>query len=130
MSTTDPQPVSIADLTEEVRLLRTSLTDQIAIRRKHSRRVGILAIMFAIMLSITLFSSWQLRQSQLGACQIGNDTRAKQVQLWTHVISISSSDETQQQRQQATAFLWYVRNTFHQLNCAQIYHLAVLGKGS
>jgi hypothetical protein len=68
-----------------------------------------------------------IHQSQIAACHISNQTRAGEVQLWTHVVEISKPPPGQtpaqaRQRQRLTAsFLDYVRKTFRPLDCERLY---------
>lgn len=68
-----------------------------------------------------------LRQSQIGACEVGNQLRAKNVQLWVHFAAISKPPphatpaELRAYHAQVAAILGYVRKTFPQLNCQALY---------
>jgi len=63
------------------------------------------------------------RASVVQLCQAGNDSRAQQVTLWTHLVAISAPPphETAAQRRQREAltrqFLAYVRKVFAPRNC-------------
>lgn len=63
------------------------------------------------------------RASVVQLCQAGNESRAQQVTLWTHLVAISAAPphETavQQRQRQATiaAFLAYVRQVFAPRDC-------------
>ncbi len=69
----------------------------------------------------------QLHASQLAGCAIGNKSRAAQIQLWDHVIAISSVPprETPAQKTARLAklagFRAYVGQTFRQIDCAALY---------
>ncbi len=64
------------------------------------------------------------RASVVQLCQAGNESRAQQVTLWTHLIAISRPPphETPAQRarrqQVIREFLGYVRQVFKARNCA------------
>jgi hypothetical protein len=64
------------------------------------------------------------RASVVQLCQAGNESRAQQVTLWTHLIAISQPPphETAAQKQKRQAlvreFLGYVRQIFKARNCA------------
>ena len=64
------------------------------------------------------------RASVMQLCQAGNESRAQQVTLWTHLIAtaVPPAHETPAQRQQRQAvtarFLAYVRKVFALQNCA------------
>lgn len=70
-----------------------------------------------------------VHSSQIGACRIGNTLRAKEVQLWSHLASLSSPPPHSTKAQRAVqarriaALLAYVRRTFVQLDCQAIYRL-------
>lgn len=59
-------------------------------------------------------------------CQAGNEFRAQQVTLWTHLIVISAppAHETAAQKQQrarlTASFLRYVREVFKQRDCTHL----------
>jgi hypothetical protein len=64
------------------------------------------------------------RASVVQLCQAGNESRAQQVTLWTHLIAISQPPphETAAQREKRQAlvreFLGYVRQIFKARDCA------------
>jgi hypothetical protein len=64
------------------------------------------------------------RASVVQLCQAGNESRAQQVTLWTHLVAISTPPPHQtpaQKRQRAAqiaSFLAYVRTVFAPRNCA------------
>jgi len=64
------------------------------------------------------------RASVVQLCQAGNESRAQQVTLWTHLIQVSQPPphETAAQKRQRQAtireFLGYVRTVFRARNCA------------
>ena len=66
------------------------------------------------------------RASVVQLCQAGNEARAQQITLWTHLVQISAPPPHQtaaQKRQRAatiTAFLRYVRQVFAPRNCAHL----------
>ena len=64
------------------------------------------------------------RASVVQLCQAGNESRAQQITLWTHLVAISRPPphETAAQKQQRQAtirvFLGYVRKVFAPRNCS------------
>jgi hypothetical protein len=64
------------------------------------------------------------RASVVQLCQAGNESRAQQVTLWTHLVAISApppheTPAQKQRRQKLTReFLAYVREVFKARNCA------------
>lgn len=64
------------------------------------------------------------RASVVQLCQAGNESRAQQVTLWTHLIQVSTPPphETAAQKRQRqaliTGFLAYVRKVFAPRDCA------------
>jgi hypothetical protein len=80
-----------------------------------------------IMLAAVIVSVIQLHDSQISGCQAGNGSRAQQVQLWDHLVSISkppqgeSAAQASQQKHEVGQFLAYVHRVFAQRNCAKTY---------
>lgn len=65
-----------------------------------------------------------LHRTQVAACQIGNQTLAKQVLLWDHIASLGiTAKTTPAQRKQDDALLAFVRQTFAPRHCAAIYRI-------
>lgn len=66
---------------------------------------------------------------QIYACRLGNDSRAQQVTLWTHIAQIAAGPphETAPQKRarqaKLAAFLAYVRGIFAPRDCAAIYRI-------
>ena len=66
------------------------------------------------------------RASTLALCQAGNDARAQQVTLWTHLIAISAPPPRQTPAQKQArdkligSFLAYVRHVFAPRNCDKL----------
>lgn len=71
----------------------------------------------------------QLHSSQVSGCLAGNQTRAQEIKLWTHLASISkpSPGETQAEitasKHQVGVLLAYIRATFAPRDCKAIYRL-------
>lgn len=69
------------------------------------------------------------RRVQVYACQLGNESRAQQIILWTHIAHIAAGPphETHAERQarhaRLAAFLAYVRRIFAPRDCQAIYRL-------
>ena len=69
------------------------------------------------------------RASVVQLCQAGNDSRAQQVTLWTHLIAISAPlpHETAAQKQQRAMivrqFLAYVKSVFAPRNCTANFNV-------
>lgn len=67
------------------------------------------------------------RASVVQLCQAGNESRAQQVTLWTHLVTISAppahESAAQERQRQATiaAFLAYVRKVFAPRDCTARY---------
>src|SRR5204863_8152593 len=67
------------------------------------------------------------RASVVQLCQAGNESRAQQVTLWTHLVAISRPPphETAAQKRQRQAlireFLAYVRKVFARRDCAESF---------
>jgi hypothetical protein len=65
-----------------------------------------------------------LHATQIQACQIGNQTLAKEILLWTHLAAISTNAQTTTaQRKTDAQLLAFIRQTFAPRNCARIYKL-------
>ena len=66
---------------------------------------------------------------QVYACGLGNESRAQQITLWTHIAHIAAGPphETRAERQarhaRLAAFLAYVHHIFAPRDCAAIYRL-------
>lgn len=64
------------------------------------------------------------RASVVQLCQAGNESRAQQVTLWTHLIAISqpppheTAAQKRQRQELIAGFLGYVRKVFKARNCA------------
>jgi hypothetical protein len=71
----------------------------------------------------------QLRANQITACGVGNQTRAEQIQLWSHLAAQSkpapgsTPQQIRRERQTVAALLAYVRQTFRHLDCRSLYRL-------
>lgn len=61
--------------------------------------------------------------SLISACQSGNQTRAEQVQLWTHLYdeALSSGHVTAAQKAADERLIAYVRHVFAPKNCKAVY---------
>ena len=63
----------------------------------------------------------------ISACQAGNQTRAEQIQLWSHLAAVSkprpgtSKQEIAKEKVQVAALLAYVRRVFAPRDCAAVY---------
>jgi hypothetical protein len=70
-----------------------------------------------------------LHASQIGACKVGDQTRADQVQLWTFLTGLSgpapgaTPAQIRQQKRITDKLLGFVHDTFKQINCAKLYKL-------
>lgn len=90
--------------------------------------VTILVTLLAVLVNATADQAAatvrQLHQTQIAACEIGNQTLAKQVLLWDHIVSITLTPATPaKQRKEVEQLLVFVRQTFARRNCPQIYRL-------
>lgn len=66
----------------------------------------------------------QLHQTQISACEIGNQTLAKEVLLWTHLAAISTTAQTTPaQRKTDAQLLAFIKATFAPRPCAKIYKI-------
>lgn len=66
----------------------------------------------------------QLHATQISACEIGNQTLAKEILLWTHLAALSTtSSTTPAQRRTDAELLAFIRQTFKARNCSAIYRL-------
>jgi hypothetical protein len=99
-----------------IRLIAVSVVLDVAL----SAGIGVLAVS-------QIHVSQQIHASQLQACGIGNDFRARQVRLWDHVLSVSKAPpgETAAERQVRLAklaeFRSYVAAQFRPVNCTVLY---------
>lgn len=64
----------------------------------------------------------QAQAAQLALCKLGNESRAEQLQIWTHVIALSAAGKTQtaQQKETAAAFRVYLGQAVAPRDCARI----------
>lgn len=68
-----------------------------------------------------------IHKSQLASCAIGNDFRARQAQVWEHVLAVSTppANETPAERTarlaKVDAFRVYVARQFHPVDCTALY---------
>jgi len=53
-------------------------------------------------------------------CEVGNESRRLQIQLWTYVLDLSSTDpsQTPQQKQQVAQFREYIKHVYSPRDCA------------
>jgi hypothetical protein len=66
----------------------------------------------------------QLHSTQVSACRSGNQTRAEEVALWTHLASLSAtSGRTPAQRKADDQLLAYIRSVFKPRDCTAVYKL-------
>lgn len=66
----------------------------------------------------------ELHATQIGACEIGNQTLAKQVVLWEHIFQLSTTTRTTPAERKTDAqLLAFIRQTFHARDCPAIYKL-------
>ena len=66
----------------------------------------------------------QLHSTQVSSCRAGNQTRAEEVALWTHLAALSAtSGRTPAQRKADDQLLAYIRHTFAPRNCTAVYKL-------
>lgn len=74
----------------------------------------------------------QLHSTQVSACRAGNQTRAKEVMLWTHIFDLSVGSGrpvTAAQRKADEQLLAYIRRTFQAKNCSAVYKLHAAAQG-
>lgn len=66
----------------------------------------------------------ELHKTQIAACQVGNQTLAKQILLWDHIAALSITPKTPpKQRKEDEQLLAFVRQTFAPRDCPKIYRL-------
>lgn len=130
-----------ADLTTALK----GMTDQLADVKKTVRRgkliaIGIIAgltldVALTVVVSITAVEASdagaranatvaQLHSTQVSACESGNQTRAQEIALWTHLADLSiTAKTTPAQRKADDSLLAYIRKTFAPKDCQAVYHL-------
>lgn len=131
---------------DELKAMGKRLDREARLTRRLRHVVVALAISFALDITLTVLLTVvagqahtasaqakatvaQLHATQIAACGTGNLLRAKQVQLWDHLVKVSPPPphQTRQQaaryRQRIAIILAYVRRTFPQLDCKSLYHL-------
>ena len=70
----------------------------------------------------------------ISACQAGNQTRAEQIQLWTHLAAVSTpppnatAAQKAKDRQQIAVLLRYIHHVFAAKDCAAVYATSRPGK--
>jgi hypothetical protein len=92
--------------------------------------LAVLSLVFAVASGVVavraVHGEIRNRASTVQLCQAGNDARAQQVTLWTHLIAISAPPphQTAAQKQQRgkliTSFLRYVRQVFAPRDCSHL----------
>lgn len=71
----------------------------------------------------------QLHATQVSGCQAGNQTRAQEITLWTHLASISrppphlTKRQLAANRREIAELIAYIKHTFAPRDCAKLYHL-------
>ena len=99
-----------------IRLIAVSVVLDVAL----SAGIGVLAVS-------QIHVSEQIHASQLQACGIGNDFRARQVRLWDHVLAISKAPPGETSAERAVrlaklaAFRGYVAAQFRPVDCISLY---------
>jgi hypothetical protein len=99
-------------------------------RQQGARAFVFLAVLTVLLSGAAYFFSTRAVQGEIASrasvvqlCQAGNESRAQQVTLWTHLIAISQPPphETAAQKRQRQAtirqFLAYVRTVFAPRDC-------------
>jgi hypothetical protein len=99
-------------------------------RQQGARAFVFLAVLTFLLAGASFWLSVRTVQGQIASrasvvqlCQAGNESRAQQVTLWTHLIAISQPPphETAAQKRQrqalVTAFLQFVRKVFKARDC-------------
>jgi hypothetical protein len=100
-------------------------------RQQGARAFVFLAVLTFLLAGASFWLSVRTVQGQIASrasvvqlCQAGNESRAQQVTLWTHLVQISAPppNETAAQRARREAlvreFLGYVRKVFAPRDCA------------
>jgi hypothetical protein len=99
-------------------------------RQQGARAFVFLAVLTFLLAGASFWLSVRTVQGQIASrasvvqlCQAGNESRAQQVTLWTHLVAMSAPPphETAVQKQKRAAlvreFLGYVRKVFAQRDC-------------
>lgn len=100
-------------------------------RRKRQIFLIILSLVFDLILSLFLAFGWHTnhnlairaetnRDAIIRGCEISNDSRAKNKQLWAYILQLPSSDgqpRTPEQQKRVDDFKMFVDDTFAPRNC-------------
>jgi hypothetical protein len=109
---------ALENMTKQLRQVRTSL-------RRSKRVLAALTVSLVIDVLLTIvvsITAAALHSTQVSACQQGNQTRSKEVLLWTHLAALSITPQTTaKQRAADDQLLAFIRVTFAPRNCAVIY---------
>jgi hypothetical protein len=89
----------------------------------------VLVTIVAVQASSASSSAAQTRNASVVSCQASNVTRAQEVGLWTHLVSVSEAGphpgqtaaQLKRNEQALAAFLKYVGTVFAPRDCQQIY---------
>lgn len=71
----------------------------------------------------------ELRAVQLASCQSGNQTRAEQITLWSHLAAVSqpapgaTEEQVKKDKQQITALLAFIKHVFAPKPCQKLYSI-------
>lgn len=121
-------------IAEEAGATQTRIVAQQARSRRTTRLLAVSVVLdvmlslFALYLARAQYDvTHAIRGSQLASCTIGNHFRAGQVQLWDHVIAVSTAPPHESSAARAArlaklaAFHAYVGHQFAPVNCTQLY---------
>jgi len=86
--------------------------------------LSVFTIFLAIGLAHANSKNETIHQSQLTACANQNMSRALQVQVWNHLLGLSSTNkETPAEKEQTASFKSYISGVYSPYDCAKLYSL-------
>lgn len=101
-------------------------------RRKRQLRLLTISVVFDIVLSLALTYGWQLnhnlaikaetnRSAILRGCEVSNEARAKNKQLWAYILELPTADgqpRTPEQQKRVDDFRRFINDTFAPRDCS------------
>lgn len=136
----DNLTVRAGELTKSVETLNTSVGHLREYSRRSRRLIWLTAVGLTLDLALSIAlvfvavqannasnrateatsSAAQNRQNARIACEVGNQARVVQIQLWTYVLDLAkkSPNQTPAQQQQIAQFRVYLQEVFAPRNCA------------
>jgi hypothetical protein len=134
MSDTQPDPVAVAEqLTKAVNAL-AARTEQLARKRRQDRRLIWLTLAVAAAVVFALFqihgntaSITDVRQTGVSFCQLTNQSRAQNKELWDYLISLSvpppSGPERAEDLEKLAQLRAHIDSVYAPRNCGSIYQV-------